>query len=71
MRRLCSASRSDGEQGRWLKRAVSDTSDEWPIFHVRRDKAAFPICAAQDLKAVIHCLKPQHPTLRLFQRCRW
>jgi hypothetical protein len=34
----------------------------------------FPICPACDahgLKAVIFCLKPQHPTLRLFRRCRW
>jgi hypothetical protein len=34
-------------------------------------KAAFPIlpaCTAQALKAVIHCLKPRHPTPRLFWR---
>lgn len=36
--------------------------------------APFPICPAYDTqasKAVIHCLKPRHPTPRLFRRCRW
>ena len=37
-------------------------------------KEAFPILPAYDpkaSKAVIHCLKPRHPTVRLFQRYRW
>ena len=28
-------------------------------------------CDAHALKAVVHCSKPGHPTLRLFQHCRW
>ena len=28
-------------------------------------------CLGYALKAVIYRLKTQHPTLRLFQRCRW
>jgi hypothetical protein len=38
------------------------------------ENAPFPICPAYDAqasKAVIHCLKPRHPTPRLFQRYRW
>jgi hypothetical protein len=35
---------------------------------------SFPICPAGEVrpsKAVINGLKPRHPTLRLFQFCRW
>ena len=47
------------------------TSREW-LHGV--GNASFPICPAGEVhpsKAVIDGLKPRHPTLRLFQFCRW